>query len=84
MLSASFDAFEGRHVVTVDIKGAFLEAKVPDDMELIVKMTGELAQIMCEINPEMKCDDQGVLYLQCVKALYGRIELKQLNCSTIT
>ncbi len=60
------------------------KAKVPDDMELMVKMTGELAQIMCEINPEMKCDDQGVLYLQCVKAFYGRIELKQLNCSTIT
>jgi hypothetical protein len=47
MLNAFIDAHEGRYVATVDIKGAFLKAKVPNNMELIVKMTGELAQIMC-------------------------------------
>jgi hypothetical protein len=74
MLNAFIDAFEGRHVVTVDIKGAFLKAKVPEEMELMVKMTGELAQIMCKINPEMRCDEQGIIYLRCVKALYGHIK----------
>ena len=73
MLNAFIDAFEGQHVITIDIKGAFLKAKVSDNMELMVKMTGKLAQIMCEINPEMKCNEEGVIYLRCVKALYGHI-----------
>jgi len=42
-LTAFIDARAGRHIVTIDIKGAFLKAKVPDDLEMIVKMTGELA-----------------------------------------
>jgi hypothetical protein len=78
MLNAFVDAFEGRHVVMVDIKGAFLKAKVPKNMELMVKMTSELAQIMCEINQGMEGDEQGIIYLRCVKALYGHIEAARL------
>jgi hypothetical protein len=76
--NAFIDAHEGRHVVTIDIKGAFLKAKVPDNLELMVKMTGELAQIMCEIDSSLKVNDEGILYLKCVKALYGHIEAAQL------
>jgi hypothetical protein len=32
MLSKLIDAYEKHHVRTVDIKGAFLKAKVPDDL----------------------------------------------------
>ncbi len=78
MLNAFIDAHEGRHVATVDIKGAFLKAPVPEDLELIVKMTGELAQLMCELDPELQCDENGVLYLKCEKALYGHIEAARL------
>jgi len=39
MLNAFNDAHEGRHVVTVCIKGAFFKPKVPDSMKLMVKMT---------------------------------------------
>jgi hypothetical protein len=39
MLTGMVDAFEGRKIVMVDIKGAFLKAKVPEGMELVVKMT---------------------------------------------
>jgi hypothetical protein len=78
VLNAFIDAFEGRHIMTVAIKGAFLKAKVLENMELMVKMTGELAQIMCKINPEMRCNEQGIIYLRCVKALYGHIEAAQL------
>jgi len=35
----------------VGIKGAFLKAKVPESLLLVVKMTGELEELMCEINP---------------------------------
>jgi hypothetical protein len=78
LLNAFIDAFEGRHVVTVDIKGAFLKASVPGDLELIVKMTGEMAQLMCEMDPTLQCDEQGILYLQCDKALYGHTEAARL------
>jgi hypothetical protein len=49
MLSSLIDAFEWRHVVTIDIKEAFFKAKVPEDLELIVKMEGEMAELMCKI-----------------------------------
>jgi hypothetical protein len=78
ILQAFIDAYEGRHVATVDIKGAFLKAPVPEELELVVKMTGEMAQMMCELDPELQCDEHGVLYLQCEKALYGHIEAARL------
>jgi hypothetical protein len=78
MLCTHIEALEGRHVVTVDIKGAFLKAKVPDGLELIVRMDGELAEAFSELNPEFKLDKDGVLYLQCDKALYGHIEAARL------
>jgi hypothetical protein len=62
MLNSLIDANEKRNVVTIDIKGAFLKAKVPEDMELIVKMDGELAELMCELDPSYKRDENGVLY----------------------
>jgi hypothetical protein len=55
-----------------------LKAKVPKDMELIVKMDGELAELLCGLNPEFKRDVHGVLYLKCIKALYGHIEAARL------
>jgi hypothetical protein len=47
-------------------------------MELVVKMTGDLATLMCSLNPTWKCDEKGVLYLKCVKALNGHIEAARL------
>jgi hypothetical protein len=41
MLCSLIDALEKWHVVTIDIKEAFLKAHVPDDLELIVKMEGD-------------------------------------------
>jgi len=74
MLCTLIEAFEGQYVATVDNKGAFLKAKVPDDMELIVKMDGELAETFVKLNPIFTLDEHGMLYLQCDKALYGHIE----------
>lgn len=72
------DAFEKRYVAMVDIKGALLKAPVPDDMEFIVKMNGDLAQLMCDLDNSLDFDEQGVLYLKCEKALYGHIEATRL------
>ncbi len=74
MLSSLIDAHEQRHVATIDIKGAFLKAKELENMELIVKMEGELADLICELDPRYKLDEYGMLYMKCVKALYGHIE----------
>lgn len=78
MLCSLIDAIEGREVFTIDIKGAFLKAKVPEDMELIVKMDGELAKLFCEINPKFYKEEGGELYLKCLKALYGHREAARL------
>jgi hypothetical protein len=78
MLCTLIEALEERFVATVDIKGAFLKAKVPEDMELIVKMDGELAEAFVELNSDFELDENGILYLQCDKALYGHIEAARL------
>lgn len=78
MLNSLINAHEGKEVVTIDIKGAFLKAKVPDEMELIIRMDGDLAILFCELHPEFQLDEKGVIYLKCVKALYGHIEAARL------
>jgi hypothetical protein len=78
MLCSMIDAFEGRFVTTVDIKGAFLKAEVPEGLELLVKMDGELASNFCELNHDFKIGQEGTLYLKCLKALYGHIEAARL------
>jgi hypothetical protein len=78
MLSTLIDANEKRHVRTVDIKGAFLKAKVPVDVELIVKMEGDLAILMNQLCDDFKIDQHGMMYLKCIKALYGHVEAARL------
>jgi hypothetical protein len=78
MLCTLIIALEARHVATVDIKGAFLKAKVPDGLELIVRMDDELAKAFSELNSDFRLDKDGALYLQCNKALYGHIEAARL------
>jgi len=83
MLSTLIDAYEKRHARTVDIKGAFLKAKVPDDLELIVKMEGDLAILMNQLCDDFKIDQYGTIYLKCVKALYGHVKAARLFCNDL-
>jgi hypothetical protein len=59
MLCSLIDALEGHEVTTIDIKGAFLKARVPEDLDLIVKMEGDLARIFCELNPKFVLSKEG-------------------------
>ncbi len=52
------EAYEQRNVISIDIKGEFLKAKVPDDMDLILKMEGELVELMCELDFWYKMDEK--------------------------
>ena len=73
LLSLLFDAFEGRHVGTADIAGAFLLVNMKDFV--LVKIRGEAVDIICKCNAEYSkyvTYEKGkkVLYLELVKALY--------------
>ena len=53
ILTCIIDAFEGRDVATVDIPGAFLQAKLPPDEEKIhVVLDGRMAELLAKISPE--------------------------------
>jgi hypothetical protein len=77
MLSTLIDAYKQHHVWTVDIKGAFLKGKVPDNVELIVKMEGDLAELINQLCDDFKINEHGVMFLKCVKALYGHFKAAQ-------
>lgn len=78
MLTSLVDAVERRYVKIIDIKGAFLKASVPKNLELLVKVEGELAKIMKDLQLDFYIQDDGFMYLKCVKALYRHIEAARL------
>jgi len=78
MLCSMVDALEGREIITIDITGAFLKAHVPKDLDLIVKMDGDLARVFCELNPNFVRKGEETIYLRCLKALYGHIGAARL------
>jgi len=78
-LSLAIDAFEGRDVATVDVEGAFLHAKMPD--EVIMEIGPELAEMLADLEPDSYrrfVAPNGKLYVVLDKALYGCIESAKL------
>ena len=76
LLTIMIDAFEHRDVATADIAGAFLLADMPEF--IVVRLKNEVVDILCEANPEWKSyviieNNNQVLYLKLIKALYGCI-----------
>jgi hypothetical protein len=51
------------------MNGAFLKAKVPDHLELTVKMEGELAELMKELCPVFKVNAGGVIVFEMCKGI---------------
>ena len=74
------DVKEGRDVAIFDIRGAYLQAKMPAKKKILMVFRGEFVDIMCEVNPEYKkyvtTDKNGkkVLYVKILRAIYGCIE----------
>ena len=52
LLSLAIDARECRDVATADVVGAYLLADMND--VVIVKVTGQSVDMMCEVRPEYK------------------------------
>ena len=78
--SLAVAGFEGRHVYSFDVPGAFLQAELPEDKLLLLRLNGEFVDVMCKVNPEHQkniiIDKNGkkILYMKVVRALYGCIE----------
>ena len=82
IVSLLIDAYEGRDVMTYDVLGAYLHAKLlprDNNKRVLMKLTGKCVNIMCEVNPEHEKNvvienGKKVLYLETLRALYGCIE----------
>jgi hypothetical protein len=77
MISILMDAKERREVATADVAGAYLHAEMVDFT--LLKMEGESVDIMCDVCQQYNffvCYENGnkVLYLELLKALYGRVQ----------
>ena len=71
-------AYECRGVAIFDVLGAYLNADMPDEKYVRLKLEGNLLDIMWDVNPDHIpniCYKNGkkVLYLRMLKALCGCI-----------
>ena len=81
VISCVIDAFENRDVATLDIPGAFLQTKMPDDEdEVHVILEGRMAELLAKISPDTyqkyvhhKCG-QAYIYVKLNVALYGTLK----------
>ena len=76
---AGIAAKEGRHVATVDIGGAYLNADMGAH-EVHMRLDSKLAMILAKIEPRYEkflCED-GTMIVKLKKALYGCIESAKL------
>ena len=81
---ATIAARERRHVITMDIGGAYLRAYMKK--QVLVLINKEEADILIELYPELAQyrDENGRLTAQAMKALYGCIESGKLWYDTLS
>jgi len=77
---AAIAAAERRTVVTVDIAGAYLNAKMPDDSNVLMRLDPTISDILCTIHPSYRklLTKNKTLIVRLNKALYGCIESAKL------
>jgi hypothetical protein len=78
-LVAAIAAQEHRHVATLDIGGAYLNASMKEH-EVLMRLDPKLAMILTKIRPDYKpfLDADGTMVVQLDKALYGCVESARL------
>jgi hypothetical protein len=77
------DALEERDVAIFDVPGAYLQAEMPKEKNMLMKFRDEFVDIMCDVNPEYKKyvvmeNGKRVLYIRVLRAIYGCIESAML------
>jgi len=76
-MTSLVDAIEKRKTAITDIKGAYLNVKMKD--EVLMKIIGEEVKLFCELDPSLeqfltKEKNKDVLYVQLDRALYGCVQ----------
>jgi hypothetical protein len=84
LIIATIAARERRHVITMDIGGAYLRAYMKK--QVLVLINKQEADILIELYPELAQyrDENGRLTAQAMKALYGCIESGKLWYDTLS
>ena len=85
-MNAAIAAKEHRHVATVDVTGAFLNAPMSGE-EVFVQLDRKLAQMACKVSPEYRDfidPSNGTLVLQLQRALYGTQQASLLWYNKLT
>lgn len=86
LMVVAIAAMERRKVVTLDVTGAYLNAKMPEDGDPVdMLLEPLLARILCAHRPEYSkfLRDDGSMVVQLTKALYGCIESAKLWYDTL-
>ena len=81
MMIAAIAAKEQRHVITVDIGGAFLKGKFKNDASpVVMRLDKDLADTLCAVDKgyEAYVRPDGSLYVKLTRPLYGLIEAAKL------
>ena len=89
-LCAVIDAQERRQVTIVDVPGAFMQADMPEDDTVHVRLTGIMVDILLDIDHAMYAPfviyerKEKVLYVELLKALYGTLCAAHLFWETLS
>ena len=76
VITLLIDAYKERAVATFDVPGAYLQAFLPDNKNIIMVLRSEFVDIMCEVNSEYKKhvihlkNGKKILYLKVLRAIY--------------
>ena len=81
---ATVAAAQGRHVVTMDVEKAYLEADMPN--EVLVRLQPVLAKLLCARDPSFIpfLDERGSMIVRLNKAQYGCVESARLWYNTLS
>jgi hypothetical protein len=81
MMTAAIKADENRDVMIADIHNAFVQTEMENNAErIMMKVKGLLVEMLVIIEPEVygelviEEDNQKVIYVQTLKALYGMLQ----------
>jgi len=81
IMTCVIDAYENREIATVDVPGAFLQAKQPkEDKDIHVILDGRMAELLAKISPDKYQEyvhhkrGQAYIYCKLNVALYGTLK----------
>ena len=80
MMVIAIAAAEDRKIATCDVTGAFLEAEMPEDEEVLMSLDPVTARVLSELSPDVVpfMNENGTLVVRLKRALYGCVQSSKL------